>query len=417
MWLWIVAAIVVAAVVVARPSRWRSGKSVTVVVLGDIGHSPRMRYHVASLISHHVAVQLVGYVDSDPGFDAIALGRPPKAFQNLILKAIWQALSLFITLYRTPPSQYMLVQNPPSIPTLLIATIICRLRNTRLVIDWHNLGYTILGLKLGPEHYLVKASRVYENVMARMAWSHIAVSKAMCRRLRDYNITATAVYDRPASHFRPLSQTDKAKTILRLPQTSPRSHDLVSGHTRLVVSSTSWTPDEDFGVLLDALQAYSAAVEQSKLPNLLVVITGKGPLKAMYEQRIHDLKKAKKLVNVQILTAWLSIDDYAALLGAADLGVSLHCSSSGVDLPMKVVDMFGCGLPVVGYDSFEAWPELVTEGVNGRGFHDAGGLDDLLEELFGRPERLNVLREGALKESSRRWEDEWPAAAQIFGLS
>ena len=36
------------------------------VVLGDVGHSPRMCYHALSFAEHDVDVELVGYVDSKP---------------------------------------------------------------------------------------------------------------------------------------------------------------------------------------------------------------------------------------------------------------------------------------------------------------------------------------------------------------
>lgn len=40
----------------------RSEKSCTVVVLGDIGRSPRMMYHAISLAKHGARVELVGYL-------------------------------------------------------------------------------------------------------------------------------------------------------------------------------------------------------------------------------------------------------------------------------------------------------------------------------------------------------------------
>lgn len=113
----------------------------------------------------------------------------------------------------------------------------------------------------------------------------------------------------------------------------------------LLVSSTSWTEDEDFSYLLDAVVEYDKQVEEkanSSLPPLLLVITGRGPQKEMYEAKIRQLQ----MKHVRIQTAWLAPDDYPRLLGSADLGVSLHTSSSNLDLPMKVVDMFGSNLPV-----------------------------------------------------------------------
>jgi len=134
--------------------------------------------------------------------------------------------------------------------------------------------------------------------------------------------------------------------------------------------------------------------------------------------QIAQLEADKQLNGVAILSAWLSAEDYALLLACADLGVCLHKSSSGVDLPMKVVDMFGAGLPVVGYADYESWTELVREGVNGKGFVTSEELGNILVELFAPyEEELETLRDGAIAEGRRRWDDEWDSVAgRVLGL-
>jgi len=280
-----------------------------------------------------------------------------------------------------------------------------------------------LALKLGHNHPLVKLSIWYETTFCRSASAHLCVTDAMGSVLKkkfELQAPIFCLHDRPASHFRPINNPDERIEFLNtLPETKPVRAPLTEGRLRVLVSSTSWTPDEDFSVLIDALLQYSElATAKPALPEVLAIITGKGPQKEMYLQKIAALEAAGRLGKVTIRTAWLSVPDYARLLASASLGVSLHTSSSGVDLPMKVVDMFGAGLPVVGWNRFEAWPELVTEGVNGMGFGSSTELTERLTELFGDNKRLETLRAGAQKESTRRWDNEWdPIMGKLLGLT
>lgn len=93
-----------------------------------------------------------------------------------------------------------------------------------------------------------------------------------------------------------------------------------------------------------------AAERPNSLPRLLFVVTGKGPQRAKYK----ELMRRLDLLRVAFRTAWLEAADYSLLLGAADLGVCLHTSSSGLDLPMKVVhalsNPLALSMPVL-----EAW--------------------------------------------------------------
>ena len=87
----------------------------------------------------------------------------------------------------------------------------------------------------------------------------------------------------------------------------------------LVVSGTSWTPDEDFSILLEALGLYEnramqlASSQSTSLPKLLVIVTGKGPLREKYMEEVGKLQKSWKWVRC--ISLWLETEDYPILLG------------------------------------------------------------------------------------------------------
>jgi beta-1,4-mannosyltransferase len=68
----------------------------------------------------------------------------------LVLQLLW------ILVFRIPAPDFILVQNPPSIPALAVVWLACVLRGSTMVIDWHNLGFSVLGMSLGPRHPFVK---------------------------------------------------------------------------------------------------------------------------------------------------------------------------------------------------------------------------------------------------------------------
>ncbi|GAB1319213.1 mannosyltransferase [Madurella fahalii] len=414
--------------------------SVHVLVLGDIGRSPRMTYHALSIAKHGGKVNLIGYLESlphpdlrdNPNITINSLPVPPRRPPSIpfIVFAPWKVIYQIYHLTRLlahglPPAQWILVQNPPSIPTLAVASLVSYLRKSKLIIDWHNYGWTILSGTRGANHPLVALSKLYECYFGRLGHLHLTVTNAMARQLRrpPYNIAQPmmAVHDRPAAIFRPLSSPSARAEILArvLPEAEqPFVRLLVNGDMRLVVSSTSWTPDEDFSLLLDALVRYAASPAADAKP-VLAVITGKGPQKETYLRRIAELTRAGRLPNVKVATAFLPFPDYAALLACAELGICLHMSSSGVDLPMKVVDMFGAGLPVAAYSRYESFGELVREGENGRGFETAEELAEILVRLLGDGGKaeLESLRKGAVREGSRRWDEEWDSkVGAVMGL-
>lgn len=95
------------------------------------------------------------------------------------LKVLWQSVTLFCALLFKRRSHHVVVQNPPAIPTLAVCWFYSVLASANYVIDWHNYAHTIMALKLGPRHRLVRITEWFEGYFGKKARSNLCVTIAM----------------------------------------------------------------------------------------------------------------------------------------------------------------------------------------------------------------------------------------------
>ena len=178
--------------------------NVAVFVVGDLNRSPRMLNHCIALTEAYDninEVSLIGFNGGDIRNDIASNPKIkqyyiPMAINNLLrklprflfflsafIKIIIQTLSIFYILFKVPKPKFLILQNPPGIPSILICWIFCRIRGTKFIIDWHNYGYTILQVNKRNK-LIVKLAYYYEKFLSTKSDMNFCVSQAEKRDLK-----------------------------------------------------------------------------------------------------------------------------------------------------------------------------------------------------------------------------------------
>ena len=117
---------------------------------------------------------------------------------------------------------------------------------------------------------------------------NLCVSKAMQRDLdENWNVKSTVLYDKAPLRFKELQLVEKTEFLKNQKYFELDRKLGVGGKEKrdfIIVSSTSWTPDEDFRLLLDALCEYNrwSLLNDENAQHAIkitCIITGKGPMK------------------------------------------------------------------------------------------------------------------------------------------
>ena len=252
-----------------------------VIVIGDLGRSPRMQYHAASLAAAGSDVDLIGLegaavmpaVDSESAHSlciACPIAPSPAAARAACAAsssarpraASARRCGSSRVLMRIPKPDVILVQNPPAFPTLFVAWLASRLRGARFVIDWHNLSHTIAAVKVGEHHRAVKAIARSERRWAKRADAHLTVSKALAEWLaRHYKREGHRRLRSPGAM---LSRARSPPMRRRCGRSSRRTLSSAASRPPIVVCPTSWTPGRGFRSAARSARARRAAADAQR---------------------------------------------------------------------------------------------------------------------------------------------------------
>lgn len=102
-----------------------------------------------------------------------------------LIKVLWQSANILYLLGLKSSSNYLILQNPPAVPSIPICWLYCFIANVKFVIDWHNYAYSIMALGSGPDNFLVILAKIIETRFGTRASFNFCVTKAMQENLQN----------------------------------------------------------------------------------------------------------------------------------------------------------------------------------------------------------------------------------------
>jgi beta-1,4-mannosyltransferase len=312
-----------------------------IFTLSDWDYSPRMRNWLSWLEDGGYKVKICSYsnlkADCEDSYKIRELpSLPVPRTVGLFIRAIYSLLSTLPIIWWCLWSDLVITSVPPISPILpfcILAGVVNR--RLKIVMDWHNLPSSILEFSSKQKSTVF---RLFETWIPRFGifllgnrFINVAVTKSLADHIRGSGSSNCLVIK-----DRPLSFTEKASKY-GIPSLS------IDADARVfkIVTSTSYSPEEPFDDILNALNI----IDDASPREIALIVTGKS--NNGKEASLKKRYQAMSLKNSRLYQTWLdSREEYEDLLRTCDLGLSLHKSTSGLDFPMKIIDMKSVSLPV-----------------------------------------------------------------------